>query len=102
MDSIKVRKYTMESYEEFDVVKSYEEQVNDYYHSDDEDLKNDYKNQPSFKKMICITSLMAATFLVGFILAISNKTSPLIYEALYIIPVVLAMLLYKKEKRNKK
>ena len=92
----------MESYEEFDVVKSYEEQVNDYYHFGNEDQKNDYKNQPSFKKMICITSLMAAAFLVGFILAISNKTSPLIYEALYIIPVVLAMLLYKKEKRNKK
>lgn len=92
----------MESYEEFDVVKSYEEQVNDYYHSGNEDPKNGYKNQPSFKKMIFITSLMAAAFLVGFILAISNKTSPLIYEALYIIPVVLAVLLYKKEKRNKK
>lgn len=91
----------METYEEFDVVKSYEEQVNDYYHSNDEDPKKDYKNQPSFKKMIGIAVLMAAIFLVGFIMAISNKISPLIYEVLYIVPVVLAVILYKKETNKK-
>lgn len=91
----------MEIYEEFDIVKSYEEQVNYYYHSNDEEPKKDYKKQPSFKKMICIATLMAAAFLVGFILAISNKISPLIYEVLYIVPVVLAVILYKTEKNKK-
>lgn len=92
----------MDTYEEFDIVKAYEEQLDEYYRSAEDEQKVNYKSLPNFKKMICITVLMASAFLIGFVLAISNMVSPLIYEAIYFIPVALAVIFYKAKKEKQR
>ncbi len=73
-----------------------------YYQEVEDEQKPDYRSQPNFKKMISIAVVMAIVFLVGFILAVLHKTDPLVYEVIYITPVVLAVIFYKRQKRKRK
>ncbi len=73
-----------------------------YYQVVEDEQKTDYRSQPNFKKMISIAVVMAIVFLVGFILAVLHKTGPLVYEVIYITPVVLAVIFYKRQKRKRK
>lgn len=73
-----------------------------YYQEVEDEQKTDHRSQPNFKKMISIAVVMAIVFFAGFILAVLHKTSPLVYEVIYITPVVLAVIFYKRQKRKRK